>query len=80
MAVFRAATSASVTLNRAAAAAAAAPAFAAATSADDGDGGGACGGDGVRAVAGGDAACSQGLTLVHFSAQRKRFLWDRGRV
>jgi hypothetical protein len=21
---------------------------------------------------------SQGLTLVHFSAQRKRFLWDRG--
>ena len=27
-------------------------------------------------------ACSearqQGLTLVHFSAQRKRFLWDRG--
>jgi V-type H+-transporting ATPase subunit A len=20
----------------------------------------------------------QGLTLVHFSAQRKRFLWDRG--
>jgi len=35
----------------------------------------------------GDAACSaaaptdavrQGLTLVHFPAQRKRFLWDRG--
>ena len=23
---------------------------------------------------------SQGLTLVHFSAQRKRFLWDRGAV
>ena len=22
--------------------------------------------------------CVQGLTLVHFSAQRKRFLWDRG--
>jgi hypothetical protein len=22
----------------------------------------------------------QGLTLVHFSAQRKRFLWDKGRV
>jgi hypothetical protein len=22
----------------------------------------------------------QGLTLVHFSAQRKRFLWDRGCV
>jgi len=22
----------------------------------------------------------QGLTLVHFSAQRKRFLWDRGYV
>jgi len=21
---------------------------------------------------------SQGLTLVHFSAQRKRFLWDKG--
>ena len=21
---------------------------------------------------------NQGLTLVHFSAQRKRFLWDRG--
>jgi hypothetical protein len=20
----------------------------------------------------------QGITLVHFSAQRKRFLWDRG--
>jgi hypothetical protein len=26
-----------------------------------------------------DAAC-QGLTLVHFSAQRKHFLWDRGCV
>jgi len=25
-------------------------------------------------------ACSQGLTLVHFSAQRKRFLWDRGYI
>jgi len=24
------------------------------------------------------APCSQGLTLVHFSAQRKRFEWDRG--
>jgi hypothetical protein len=24
--------------------------------------------------------CQQGLTLVHFSAQRKRFLWDRGRI
>jgi len=24
------------------------------------------------------AAAEQGLTLVHFSAQRKRFLWDRG--
>ena len=23
-------------------------------------------------------AARQGLTLVHFSAQRKRFLWDRG--
>jgi len=23
-------------------------------------------------------AAGQGLTLVHFSAQRKRFLWDRG--
>jgi len=23
------------------------------------------------------ASSSQGLTLVHFSAQRKRFLWDR---
>ena len=23
-------------------------------------------------------ACSQGLTLVHFSVQRKRFLWNRG--
>jgi len=27
-----------------------------------------------------DAADRQGLTLVHFSAQHKRFLWDRGRV
>ena len=26
------------------------------------------------------AAASQGLTLVHFSVQRKRFLWDRGCV
>jgi len=25
-----------------------------------------------------DAASDQGLTLVHFSAQRKRFLLDRG--
>ena len=25
-----------------------------------------------------DAERRQGLTLVHFSAQRKRFLWDRG--
>ena len=24
------------------------------------------------------AAVQQGLTLVHFPAQRKRFLWDRG--
>ena len=24
--------------------------------------------------------CGQGLTLVHFPAQRKRFLWDRGCV
>jgi len=24
------------------------------------------------------AAEEQGVTLVHFSAQRKRFLWDRG--
>jgi hypothetical protein len=24
------------------------------------------------------SAAAQGLTLVHFSAQRKRFLWDRG--
>jgi len=24
------------------------------------------------------AAAGQGLTLVYFSAQRKRFLWDRG--
>jgi hypothetical protein len=23
---------------------------------------------------------NQGLTLVHFSAQRKRFLWDRGGI
>jgi len=23
-------------------------------------------------------ACAQGLTLVHFSAQLKRILWDRG--
>ena len=23
-------------------------------------------------------ASRQGLTLVHFSAQRKRFMWDRG--
>ena len=23
-------------------------------------------------------AAAKGLTLVHFSAQRKRFLWDRG--
>jgi len=26
------------------------------------------------------AAQNQGLTLVHFSAQRKHFLWDRGCV
>jgi len=25
-------------------------------------------------------AADQGLTLVHFIAQRKRFLWDRGRL
>ena len=25
-------------------------------------------------------ALAQGLTLVHFSAQRKRFLWERGCV
>ena len=25
-----------------------------------------------------EMASDQGLTLVHFSAQRKRFLWDRG--
>ena len=24
------------------------------------------------------SASEQGLTLVHFSAQRKRFMWDRG--
>jgi len=24
------------------------------------------------------AASSQGLTLVHFSAQHERFLWDKG--
>jgi len=29
---------------------------------------------------GGTGAERQGLTLVHFSAQRQRFLWDRGRV
>jgi len=23
-------------------------------------------------------AAAQGLTLVHFSAQRKHFMWDRG--
>ena len=26
------------------------------------------------------ASCDQGLTLIHFSAQRKRFLWDRGGI
>jgi hypothetical protein len=25
-----------------------------------------------------DITARQGLTLVHFSAQRRRFLWDRG--
>jgi len=25
-------------------------------------------------------ALAQGLTLVHFSAQLERFLWDRGRA
>ena len=29
---------------------------------------------------GADAAAHQGLTLVHFSTQRKRFLWDRGSI
>ena len=33
-------------------------------------------GDGVPVLAG--AQRGQGLTLVHFSAQRKRFLWERG--
>ena len=36
-------------------------------------GGGGGGGGGAGA-----AAEDQGLTLVHFSAQRKRFPWDRG--
>ena len=30
------------------------------------------------AAASSAAASRQGLTLVHFSPQRKRFLWDRG--
>jgi len=35
--------------------------------------------DGVSTVAeGSEVPLSQGLTLVHFSAQRKHFLWDRG--
>ena len=25
-----------------------------------------------------EACLQQGLTLVHFSAQRKRYLWDKG--
>jgi hypothetical protein len=25
-----------------------------------------------------EGSANQGLTLVHFSAQRKRFVWDRG--
>ena len=29
-------------------------------------------------AAAGTRACHQGLTLVQFSAQRKRFLWDMG--
>jgi hypothetical protein len=29
-------------------------------------------------TAGPGVGIGQGLTLVHFSAQRKRFLWDRG--
>jgi len=33
-----------------------------------------------RAAAMPPAATGQGLTLVHFSAHRKRFLWDRGRI
>jgi len=31
-------------------------------------------------VTGSGAAAVQGLTLVHFSAQLKRFVWDRGCV
>jgi hypothetical protein len=35
---------------------------------------------GVDELLGGEPvlAAQQGLTLLHFSAQRERFLWDRG--
>jgi len=31
-----------------------------------------------KPMSGTPSASAQGLTLLHFSAQRKRFLWDRG--
>ena len=31
-----------------------------------------------RAAAASSAVLAQGLTLVHFSAQLQRFVWDRG--
>jgi hypothetical protein len=35
----------------------------------------------LSAAAASDLAASvEGLTLVHFSAQRKRFLWDMGDI
>ena len=36
------------------------------------------GGAGGQARDGGEGAHEQGLTLVHFSAQLERFVWDRG--
>jgi len=30
----------------------------------------------IPGLTGAPRACGQGLTLVHFSAQRKHFLWD----
>ena len=38
------------------------------------------GGTAEKGAAEGEVAPRQGLTLVHFSAQRERFLWDGGRI
>jgi len=46
---------------------------------EGGDGSGAVGEGGGPGGGGGEPVLyGQGLTLVHFSAQRKPFLWDRG--